>query len=466
MSLINDMLRDLSAHQTARPDHNLDDISAADWEQQKLFHFFNKQSRLPIILLSVVLFIVLLFGFRWLSQYDFYSVSSKPITLEEVKPEAAIVQQPLVAAPIENSVVLPAEVSVPEQNIIPEQKTIYELIDKASRALALDRLTSPEQDNAYYYYQSLLTIDAENAVAQAGLLKIVQRYQHMVEKSIGRQDFMKAQAYLEKLLMVSGSVELSEVDTNKNQYLSEKITAALATPRVLAENDSELPSNPISTIQDSAEQVAFTPENSETVTNPLAVVQSAVRTPNPEFVDEQSVNQARKLVESGKLVEAIDILQLQIQSSVSPLSEAYLLDIYYQQQDLSAMQSLLANTSIPDVQKAYYQARAYLLSGDNQLAISALETQLAQAKTDENFRALLAGLYQKEGMFSQAITAYRNLLQEFIPQPAYWLGFALSLDAQGQSKTAIFAYQKLLEFNSLDTQVVAYAQNRINELSH
>lgn len=455
MSLINDMLRDLSAHQTARPDHNLDDISAADWEQQKLFHFFNKQSRLPIILLSVVLFIVLLFGFRWLSQYDFYSVSSKPVILEAIKPEAAIIQQPLVNESIEKSAVQPEEVSVPEQNIIPEQKTIYELIDKASRALALDRLTSPEQDNAYYYYQSLLTIDTENPVAQAGLVKIVQRYQHMVEKSIGQQDFVKAQAYLEKLLMVSDSVELSEVDTNKNQYLSEKIAAALspAVPHRLTEDNS-------------AEEVAVAPEDPETVTNPLALVQSTVRTPNPEFVDEQSVNQARKLVESGKLVEAINILQLQIQSSVSPLSEAYLLDIYYQQQDLPSMQSLLANTSIPSVQKAYYQARAYLLSGENQLAINTLESQLAQAKANENFRALLAGLYQKEGLHAQAITAYRNLLQEFIPQPAYWLGFALSLDAQGQSQTAVFAFQKLLEFDSLDAQVMDYAQQRINALSH
>lgn len=178
------------------------------------------------------------------------------------------------------------------------------------------------------------------------------------------------------------------------------------------------------------------------------------------------MNQARKLVESGRLIEAVERLLLQIQSAVSPLSEAYLLDIYYQQQNLPAMQSLLANTSISSVQKSYYQARAYLLSGENQLAISMLESQLAQAKSDEKFRALLAGLYQKEGLYAQAITAYRNLLQEFIPQPAYWLGFALSLDAQGQSQTAIFAYQKLLEFDALDAQVVSYAQNRINELSH
>ena len=459
MSLMNDMLRDLSTHQTARPDSTIDEVSSSDWEQQKLFHFFDRQSRLPIILLSISIFIVLLLGFRWLSQYDFYSVSSKTVITENIQSDLAV---PQAAAPTENVIPSQAPVSVVPVTVTQDQKAIYDLIDKGSRALALDRLTSPEQDNAWYYYQLLLKMDSENSVAREGLLKIVLRYQQMIEKSIGQKDYLKAQNYLDKLKMVAAGIELSQIDRDKTEYFSEQIALASVESKTPIETDSQMVSSGVSTI--SAEQVV--PENSETVTNPLAVVQSAVRTPNPEFVDEQSVNQARKLVESGKLVEAIDILQLQIQSNVSLLSEAYLLDIYYQQQDLPSMQSLLANTSIPSVQKAYYQARAYLLSGENQLAINTLESQLAQAKANENFRALLAGLYQKEGLHAQAITAYRNLLQEFIPQPAYWLGFALSLDAQGQSKTAVFAFQKLLEFDSLDAQVMDYAQHRINALSH
>lgn len=454
MSLINDMLRDLSAHQTARPDHTIDDVSSSDWEQQKLFHFFNRQSRLPIILLSISIFIALLLGFRWLSQYDFHSVSSKAVISDNSQSDLAVPQvQAVVPTPSVMSSETPINVTLAA--VTQDQKTIYDLIDKASRALALDRLTSPEQDNAWYYYQSLLKIDSKNPVAEEGLLKIVLRYQQMIEKSIGQEDYLKAQNYLDKLQMVAASIELSQLDRDKTQYLSDQITAALSLTetQALIESGSDA----------SVAQVVM--DNSVTATNPLAAVQSAVRTPNPEFVDEQSVNQARKLVESGQLVEAVNRLQLQIQSAASPLSEAYLLDIYYQQQDLPAMQLLLANTSISSVQKSYYQARAYLLSGENQLAIAMLESQLAQAKSDEKFRALLAGLYQKEGMYAQAITAYRNLLQEFIPQPAYWLGFALSLDAQGQSQTAIFAYQKLLEFEALETQVVAYAQSRINELS-
>lgn len=57
------------------------------------------------------------------------------------------------------------------------------------------RLTSPEKDNAYYYYSRLLEADPGDKVAAAGLLNIADRYAYLAERSFLENDYGKAQAY-------------------------------------------------------------------------------------------------------------------------------------------------------------------------------------------------------------------------------------------------------------------------------
>lgn len=301
-------------------------------------------------------------------------------------------------------------------------------------------------------------MDAENPIALEGMTRIVNRYLQMADAALRKQDVEKARSYFEKAKMVTSGLPLAKVDNERlisleQQIVQPKVSRSLADAKISQSTNRET-----TNLQNDI-------ENSITVENPLAVVQTSIRTPNPDYLDEQVVTQAKNLVAKGQENAAIDLLRGQVGQRSFPLSEAYLLDIYLQQKNIVAMQQLLEQSSLVDFRKGYYQARLLVLRGDNAAAIVQLESQLANAKQDENFRALLAGLYQREGYSLQAITAYRNLIQDFAPQPAYWLGLALSLDTQNQKASAIYAYQKLLEFNAIDTQVADYAQRRITELS-
>jgi MSHA biogenesis protein MshN len=450
MSLINDMLRDLSDKQSIS-EHNdtliLADAQASSWEQEKIADFF-QQSRLPLIVISIVLFVVIfIFSKLILTQYRL-PVSIAP----EIRPHSVMSSAELIKpSAVDRDVLLDQPIVSPEaighQNTINSselQTQIYQLIDQASRAMTLDRLTSPENDNAYFYYQQLLKLDAQNPVATAGINKITDRYLQMAEKSILKNDFIKAGFFLDKAGMVTpNDIRITDF---RNQL------------SVIEGQDSVSVSDPFGASMDS--RLRGNDESKTTGNSSLTI------TPNPEFLDEQMVKQARDWVAQGLKSKAIETLNNHIQLYTAPGSEVYLLDLYYQDKNFTAMQTLLnANLHISTMDQTYYRARTAILQGDNQSAIALLESQLSEAVTNENYRALLAGLYQREQLYLQATSAYRNLLQAFNPKPAYWLGLALSLDAQNQAAAAIHAYKKILDFEQLEPEVIEYARDRIAQLS-
>lgn len=72
----------------------------------------------------------------------------------------------------------------PEQHVTPtpspeetaRRKEIEFLLDEAYRALQQDKLTTPLNDNAYYRYLRVLSLDPDNAEAEQGISDIVEKY--------------------------------------------------------------------------------------------------------------------------------------------------------------------------------------------------------------------------------------------------------------------------------------------------
>jgi MSHA biogenesis protein MshN len=480
MSLINDMLRDLSDKQTSRePESNLImmDVQTASWEQEKIAHFF-QHSRLPLILGSLAVFVVLFILLKLVLHNFNYSnfISS----ISKVEPHS-ITESHFIDEPyfIESSAKLTSPQEVADDTSQPilnskiasnlntidssqAQMQIYQLIDQASRAMTLDRLTSPERDNAYFYYQELLRLDSKNALAIAGMTKITDRYLQMAATAIQKNDLTKANFFIDKASMVTPD-DIRITDFRK-QFLFEDPDSLMA-----SQENSISVNDPFDKKIDSQHQndgILLNGESLPNVEKQNIENSSLTITPNSEFLDEQTIKQAHDWISQGVKSKALELLESHIQLYPAPASEQYLLDLYYQDQNLTAMQTLLnSSLTMAAVDQTYYRARVSILQNDNQSAITLLESELSQAATNENYRALLAGLYQREQLYTQATSSYRNLLQSFKPKPAYWLGLALSLDAQNQSATAIHAYKKILEFEQIEQQVSEYAQDRIARLS-
>jgi serine/threonine protein kinase len=72
-------------------------------------------------------------------------------------------------------------------------------------ALAEDRLTSPEGDNAYEKYRAVLEIDPSNAKANQGIRKVAGRYLDMAETAISQNDLDRVDSLLEQAKKVDST---------------------------------------------------------------------------------------------------------------------------------------------------------------------------------------------------------------------------------------------------------------------
>jgi serine/threonine protein kinase len=93
-----------------------------------------------------------------------------------------------------------------------------QLLHMAQQALDEYRLTTPADDNAYYYYKSILEQDPDNKEAAAGVMRIATIYADLAEKEINRFRYKKAKMYVYRGLSIEPeNPRLQELE-NKNFF--------------------------------------------------------------------------------------------------------------------------------------------------------------------------------------------------------------------------------------------------------
>ena len=93
-----------------------------------------------------------------------------------------------------------------------------ELFHMAQQAVDEYRLTTPADDNAYYYYKSILEQDPDNKEAAAGVMRIATVYADLAEKEINRFRYKKAKMYVYRGLSIDPeNPRLQELE-NKNFF--------------------------------------------------------------------------------------------------------------------------------------------------------------------------------------------------------------------------------------------------------
>lgn len=75
-------------------------------------------------------------------------------------------------------------------------------LTQAQDRLADNKLTTPERDSALYYYQQILTQDANHPEALAGIDTIATRYAELAEKRIAQAEYAKAKGFVKRGLAV------------------------------------------------------------------------------------------------------------------------------------------------------------------------------------------------------------------------------------------------------------------------
>jgi tRNA A-37 threonylcarbamoyl transferase component Bud32 len=89
------------------------------------------------------------------------------------------------------------------------------LLQQARKALDEYRLTTPPQDNALYYYRSVLDEHPDQEEALAGVASIAQTYASLAERELKRLHYPKARTYIDRGLAVDpDNTRLRELESD------------------------------------------------------------------------------------------------------------------------------------------------------------------------------------------------------------------------------------------------------------
>lgn len=429
MSLLNDMLRDLSHKQStveAAPAANQAALDFNAQEQRELFYNTSAAKPFPHTLAPSLLVFVLVLAILGLWKMDFFARSNIDATTTLSVAAQEIIQPAVVNPPVVESTKA-GQATESTQQVPAESNSLSETIDNNS--------VVPELGERIAALESAIT-NLSVVVANANSLA---PNKNIATEAVDNE-------------VVSATSALENPSTLKAEKGPEEVaietTASVSIREPFAQATTESPA--------------------ESQTTSLAEVgepQLSIA-PNVKWQDQQQAQQANELVAQGQTDVAIEKLQNFIATADQPReSVKALLDIFAMQENTSAMQELIAQANyLSVVEQAFYAAKMATIQQQDEQAIQLLEKHLGEAERDENYRALLAGLYQRTGMHLEAANHYRRLLSVFGDKPAYWLGFALAQDALNQPQVAVQAYQRVNQYSDLQPQVRTYVQQRIAAL--
>lgn len=124
-------------------------------------------------------------------------------------------------------------------------------------------------------------------------------------------------------------------------------------------------------------------------------------------------------------------------------------------------QGLARHPADPEV--AQLMARLRLEQGNVASAIAVLEQAASGASGDAAYLSLLAQLRQRNGDHAESVRRYREALR-LRPEPAWFVGVAISLEALGQRDAATAAYRRAV-VGGASGSLGDYARSRLGTLS-
>lgn len=433
MSLLNDMLRDLSVAQ--KPVEKTSGAQAAEldlqaYEQRELLQQSSVVKPLPGNLLPSILVFVIVLALLLLWQKNFLLPVAQPA------PDNGIINKETI-----NKKIVDQEIV---DNLAADKPAGNSTAAISSPVALPDDNQTPRVDS------KPATVDAVLDERLVALESAISRLSTAVEKSTAIEEANVAMSYVAaELHDQTGEADVSPPATESERIqdpfipasINESMTAAIDTP-VAPQPETDVASESI-------------PADAH-----LSIA------PNPVAVDKREAEKAQALLAQGQEASAITGLQLFIAKAKAPRESArVLLDIFSAQGNILAMNEFLATANyLSPIDKSFYAAKVAVIQQREADAIQLLETHLADAENQENYQALLAGLYQRAGQFQAATTLYRRLLASVGDKPAYWLGFALAQDSLNQAQTAKQAYLHLAGYADLQPQVRTYIEQRLAAL--
>jgi MSHA biogenesis protein MshN len=209
-----------------------------------------------------------------------------------------------------------------------------------------------------------------------------------------------------------------------------------------------------------------TPEQDDTAAVTLHKTQ---RLPDAQQRAVHRYASALRYYKQGRLSECINALYDTLKLDPEHIkSREFLGSLLIQQKRWQdAEKVLIAGSELNPTESVFTHllARMKVQQGDDEQAITLLEKPLQQGShINAESSALLALLYQRQGQHEAATLHYKQALTAQPNRGKWWLGLAISLEAQQQMNNASKAY-RLAASNKLEPQLQEYARQREQAIS-
>jgi Flp pilus assembly protein TadD len=171
---------------------------------------------------------------------------------------------------------------------------------------------------------------------------------------------------------------------------------------------------------------------------------------------------ASELIARGRNTEAIALLRsvLARDAAQAPARAALAALLAEAGQRDAALATLLDGVKVDALRFAMPAARLQHDLGDTAGALATLGSVPPLQQTGAH-HALAGGLAYQAGRYGEAIDAYRRAVSSAEPQPVWWLGLGLALEAAGQGAEAHAAFARLASARALPADMQRFVAQRL-----
>ncbi|MEH6356178.1 MAG: tetratricopeptide repeat protein [Marinobacter sp.] len=185
----------------------------------------------------------------------------------------------------------------------------------------------------------------------------------------------------------------------------------------------------------------------------------------PAAADRNTARQLKSLVAQGNITDAERGLAALMKVQAAPLSRyvvarALLADGKPDQ----AISWLPEDVTTEYSRLRLLKARALHVNNDLATAVHTLSSNVPPVQNHAEYRVTLATLLQQQGESAKAARYWAELIAWDDSQAAWWVGLAISLDAQGERTGAATAYRQAAELKGLSRSLAAYVRQRLQAL--
>jgi MSHA biogenesis protein MshN len=185
----------------------------------------------------------------------------------------------------------------------------------------------------------------------------------------------------------------------------------------------------------------------------------------PAAADRSTARQLERLVAKGNVTDAERGLAVLTQVQTAPRSRyvvarALLVDGKLDQ----ALSWLPQEVTAEHSKLRLLKARALHANNDLATAVDTLSSNVPPVQDHAEYRVTLATLLLQQGENTEAARYWAELIAWDDSQAAWWVGLAISLEAQGKRASAATAYRQAAELPGLPRSLATYVRQRLHAL--